>query len=43
VVVHPAQPLAGWRGEPPRRFSAYWRAVEAEALRPTGAGPEELR
>lgn len=43
VVVHEPQPLAGWRGEPPRRFSAFWRKVEAEAMRPTGEGPDELR
>ncbi len=30
--------LLTWRGEPPRRFSAFWRRVAAEALRPTGTG-----
>jgi hypothetical protein len=43
VVVYQPQPLVSWRGEAPRRFSAYWRKVEAEALRPTGEGPAELR
>ena len=43
VVVHEPQPLVGWRGEPPRRFSAFWRKVEQEAMRPTGDGPPELR
>lgn len=42
VVVHEPQPLVGWRGEPPRRFSAFWRKVDADALRPTGEGPPEL-
>lgn len=43
VQEHRPPQLVGWRGEPPRRFSAFWRKVEAEALRPTGAGPAELR
>lgn len=43
VVVHEPQPLVGWRGEAPRRFSAFWRKVEQEAMRPTGDGPPELR
>ena len=43
LVIHQPQPLASWRGEAPRRFSAYWRKVEAEAMRPTGDGPPELR
>jgi hypothetical protein len=42
VVVHEPQPLVSWRGEPPRRFSAFWRKVQADALRPTGDGPPEL-
>lgn len=40
VVIHEPQPLVAWRGEPPRRFSAFWRKVEADALRPTGNGPD---
>ncbi|GAB4425943.1 MAG: hypothetical protein OHK0015_06420 [Chloroflexi bacterium OHK40] len=43
VVVHEPQPLVAWRGAAPRRFSAFWRTAEPEALRPTGAGPAELR
>ncbi|WP_298814973.1 hypothetical protein [Chloroflexus sp.] len=39
VVIHEPQPFVSWRGEPPRRFSAFWRRVAAEALRPTGPGP----
>jgi hypothetical protein len=42
VVVHEPQPLVGWRGEAPRRFSAFWRKAEDEAMRPTGTGPAEL-
>jgi hypothetical protein len=42
VVVHEPQPLVRWHGEPPPRFSAFWRKVEADALRPTGEGPPEL-
>ncbi len=40
VVVHEPPPFVVWHGEPPRRFSAFWRRVSAEALRPTGSGPE---
>jgi hypothetical protein len=43
VVLHEAPPLVRWQGEPPRRFSRFWRAVQDEALRPTGDGPPELR
>jgi hypothetical protein len=43
VVLHEAPPLVRWQGETPRRFSRFWRKVEAEALRPTGSGPPELR
>ncbi len=39
VVVHPLPPFVSWHGEPPRRFSAFWRRVAAEALHPTGPGP----
>lgn len=42
VVVHEPQPLVPWRGEAPRRFSAFWRKAEPDAFRPTGAGPAEL-
>ncbi len=42
VVVHEPQPLVSRPHEPPRRFSAFWRKVEADALRPTGTGPAEL-
>ena len=42
VTLHQAQPFTDWRGTAPRRFSAYWRKVESEALRPTGDGPPEL-
>jgi hypothetical protein len=42
VVVYEPQPLVVWRGDPPRRFSAFWRKVEDDALRPTGEGPLEL-
>jgi hypothetical protein len=42
VVLHEAPPLVRWQGETPRRFSRFWRKVEAEALRPTGSGPPEL-
>lgn len=42
VQEYPPPQLVGWRGEPPRRFSAFWRKVEAEAMRPTGTGPAEL-
>lgn len=38
VVVHEPPPLVDWRGEPPRRFSAFWRKVADQALRPTGLG-----
>lgn len=38
VVIHSPQPLASWRGGPPRSFSAYWRKAQAEAMRPTAAG-----
>ncbi|PDV97468.1 hypothetical protein [Candidatus Chloroploca asiatica] len=40
VVVYQPQPLVHWRGAAPRRFSAFWRRVETEALRPTGSGPQ---
>jgi hypothetical protein len=43
VTIHPQQPLVDWRGTAPRRFSAFWRKVEADAMRPTGEGPAELR
>ncbi|NJK81128.1 MAG: deoxyribodipyrimidine photo-lyase [Chloroflexaceae bacterium] len=43
VVVHSPPPLVGWSDAAPRRFSHFWRKVEAEALRPTGDGPPELR
>jgi hypothetical protein len=43
LVIHSQQPLVEWRGEPPRRFSAFWRTIEDEAFRPTGSGPDELR
>ncbi|OAN38187.1 hypothetical protein A6A03_04655 [Chloroflexus islandicus] len=39
VVMHEPPAFVTWRGEPPRRFSAFWRRVAAEALRPTGTGP----
>ncbi|NCC36275.1 MAG: hypothetical protein EOM24_30330 [Chloroflexia bacterium] len=34
------QSLVPWRGAAPRRFSAFWRRLETEALRPTGSGPQ---
>ncbi|MBP1466698.1 hypothetical protein EYB53_013360 [Candidatus Chloroploca sp. M-50] len=40
VVVYQPQPLVHWRGAAPRRFSAFWRRVETEAMRPTGSGPQ---
>lgn len=43
VVVHEPQALVAWRGEPPRRFSAFWRKAEPSAFRLTGPGPAELR
>lgn len=43
VVVHEGEPLVSWRGAAPRRFSAFWRNIEGEALRPSGDGPPELR
>jgi hypothetical protein len=42
LTIHPQQPLVDWRSTAPRRFSAFWRKVEADALRPTGEGPPEL-
>lgn len=43
VTIHTPQPLVSWSGAAPRRFSQFWRKVEAEAMRPTGEGPPELR
>ncbi|MCX7860294.1 MAG: deoxyribodipyrimidine photo-lyase [Chloroflexus sp.] len=40
VVIHELPPFVLWRGAPPRRFSAFWRQVADQALRPTGSGPE---
>jgi deoxyribodipyrimidine photo-lyase len=34
VTIHQPQPLVGWHGEAPRRFSAFWRKVADEAMRP---------
>ncbi len=42
VIVHPAPTLVTWTGQPPRRFSKFWRKVEAEARQATGIGPPEL-
>jgi hypothetical protein len=43
VVTYEPEPFVGWRGDAPRRFSAFWRKVEGEALRPTSEGPPELQ
>ncbi len=40
VVIHHPPTFVSWRGEPPRRFSAFWRRVAEEALRPGSTGPE---
>lgn len=42
VQAYQPPQLVSWRGDPPRRFSSFWRKVEAEAMRPTGVGPAEL-
>lgn len=43
LVLHTPQPLVGWSGAAPRRFSHFWRKVDSEAMRPTGDGPPELQ
>ncbi len=39
VSLHRPPAFVTWHGEPPRRFSAFWRRVAAEALKPGGTGP----
>ena len=42
LIIHEPEPFVVWRGKTPKRFSAFWRTIEEEALRPNGRGPHEL-
>lgn len=43
IIVHKQPTLVEWNGAVPRRFSRFWRKVDADVLSPHGAGPPELR
>ncbi|WP_448338463.1 hypothetical protein [Chloroflexus aurantiacus] len=39
VMIYEPPAFVTWRGEPPRRFSAFWRRVAAEALQAGNTAP----